>query len=178
MPDALIEARARELWDQMAHTLSHQGISKEAYLQIAGKTEEEMIAENREPAERDLRREAVLAAVVEAEGIEASDEDVLESLERAAAAEGGSPKKLLERLRSTGRLDTLTRTSPSARRSSTSPIPPSPMKASRAPPERAAAQRHLDARKLASAGWTRRPLLDSSTAEDIAERRSETKRGL
>ena len=87
-PDALVEARARELWEQMAHTLAHQGISKETYLQIAGKTEDEVIADNREPAERDLRREAVLAAVVEAEGIEASDDDVLEALERAAAAEG------------------------------------------------------------------------------------------
>jgi trigger factor len=108
VPDALVEARARELWDQMAHTLSHQGISREMYLQIAGgKTEEEVIAENKEPAARDLRREAVLAAVVEAEGIEASDDDVLESLERAAAAEGDSPKKLLERLKSSGRLDSL-----------------------------------------------------------------------
>jgi trigger factor len=49
----------------------------------------------------------VLAAVVEAEGIEASDEEALESLERAAAADGTSPKKLLERLRSSGRLDSL-----------------------------------------------------------------------
>ncbi len=107
VPDALVEARARELWDQMAHTLGHQGISREMYLQIAGKDEDEIVADNREPAERDLRREAVLAAVVEAEGIEASEDDVLESLERAAASEGGSPKKLLERLRSSGRLDTL-----------------------------------------------------------------------
>ena len=38
LPDALIDARARELWDQMAHTLSHQGIPKETYLQIAGKS--------------------------------------------------------------------------------------------------------------------------------------------
>ena len=87
LPDALIDARARELWDQMAHTLSHQGIPKETYLQIAGKSEDEIIADNRESAGRDLRREAVLAAVVEAEGIEASDEELLESLERAAAAE-------------------------------------------------------------------------------------------
>ena len=108
VPDALVEARARELWDQMAHSLSHQGISKEMYLQIAGeKSEDEVVADNKEPAERDLRREAVLAAVVEAESIEASEEDVLESLERAAAAEGGNPKKLLERLRSTGRLEAL-----------------------------------------------------------------------
>jgi trigger factor len=107
VPEPLIEARAKEMWDEMAHTLAHQGISREAFLQYANKTEEELTAENREPAERDLRREAVLAAVVEAEGIEASEDDVMESLERAAAAEGGSPKKLLERLRSSGRLDTL-----------------------------------------------------------------------
>jgi trigger factor len=107
LPDALIDARARELWEQMAHTLGHQGIPKETYLQIAGKTEDEVIAENRESAGRDLRREAVLAAVVEAEGIEASDEELMESLERAATADGTSPKKLFERLRSSGRLDSL-----------------------------------------------------------------------
>ncbi len=107
VPDALVEARARELWDQMAHTLGHQGISREMYLQIAQKSEDEVVEENKEGADRDLRREAVLAAVVEAEGIEASDDEVLESLERAAAAEGGSPKKLLERLRSSGRLESL-----------------------------------------------------------------------
>jgi trigger factor len=107
LPDALIDARARELWEQMAHTLGHQGIPKETYLQIAGKTEDEVIAENRESAGRDLRREAVLAAVVEAEGIEASDEELLESLERAATADSTTPKKLLERLRSSGRLDSL-----------------------------------------------------------------------
>jgi trigger factor len=107
VPDALIEARAREHWEQMAHTLSHQGIPKETYLQIAGKTEDEVIADNRESAGQDLRREAVLAAVVAAEGIEASDEELLESLERPAAAERTSAKKLFERVRSSGRLDSL-----------------------------------------------------------------------
>jgi trigger factor len=107
VPDALIDARAREHWEQMAHTLSHQGIPKETYLQIAGKTEDEIVADNRESAGQDLRREAVLAAVVAAEGIEATDEELLESLERAAAADRSSPKKLFERLRSSGRLDSL-----------------------------------------------------------------------
>ena len=38
VPEALVDARARELWDRMLHSLSHQGITKELYLQIAGKT--------------------------------------------------------------------------------------------------------------------------------------------
>ena len=110
MPDALVEARARELWDQMLHSLSHQGISREAYLRIAGTDEERDRRTRRKPdAEPALRREAVLAAVVEAESIEPSDDEVLEAVEQAAGDGPGStsPKKLLERLKSSGRLDSL-----------------------------------------------------------------------
>jgi trigger factor len=107
IPDALVEARSRELWDQMLHSLAHQGISKETYLRIAGREEDDIIEEGKRDAELQLRREAVLAAVVEAEGIEPSDEEVMEAIERAAPGEGTSPKKLMERMRSTGRLDAL-----------------------------------------------------------------------
>ena len=105
VPDALVEARSRELWDQMLHSLSHQGITKEVYLQISGREEEDMIEQGKEDAAQALRREAVLAAIIEAEGIEPSEDEVLEAV--GQAAEGGSPKKLLERLKSAGRLDAL-----------------------------------------------------------------------
>ena len=71
VPDALVDARAGELWDRMLHSLSHQGIDKEAYLRIAGRKEEDLLAEARPDAEQALRREAVVAAIIEAEGIEA-----------------------------------------------------------------------------------------------------------
>ena len=32
----LVKARAREMWERMLHSLSHRGISREAYLQIVG----------------------------------------------------------------------------------------------------------------------------------------------
>jgi trigger factor len=105
VPDTLVEARARELWDQMLHSLSHQGISKEAYLRISGREEDEIVEAGKEDAAQALRREAVLAAIIEAEGIEPSEEELLEAV--GQAAEGDSPKKLLERLKSAGRLDTL-----------------------------------------------------------------------
>ncbi len=106
VPDALIEARSRELWDQMLHSLSHQGISKEMYLQISGRGEDEIVAEGKADAERQLKREAVLAAIVEAEGIEPSEDEVLAAIEEAAPQEGTSAKKLFERMKSAGRLDT------------------------------------------------------------------------
>jgi trigger factor len=105
VPDSLIEARSRELWEQMLHTLSHQGISKDTYLRLSGRGEDEIVEQGKEDAERQLKREAVLAAIVAAEDIEPSDAEVLDSLERAAAGQSASPKKLLERMRSAGRLD-------------------------------------------------------------------------
>jgi trigger factor len=105
VPDALVEARAQELWDQMLHSLSHQGISKEMYLQLSGRAEADIVGEGKADAERQLKREAVLAAVVAAESIEPSEDEVLEALEQAAPEEGTSAKKLLERMKSAGRLD-------------------------------------------------------------------------
>jgi trigger factor len=109
VPDTLVEARAREQWDQMLHSLAHQGISREAYLRIAGQEEDAVVERAKPDAEQALRREAVLAAIIEAEGIEPSDEEVLEAVEEAAGdgPGGTSPKKLLERLKSSGRIETL-----------------------------------------------------------------------
>ena len=105
LPDALVESRARELWDQMLHSLSHQGISRETYLQISGREEDDIVEQSKPDAEQALRREAVLAAVIEAEGIEPTEEEILEAVEQAAGSGPGrtSPKKLLERLKSSGR---------------------------------------------------------------------------
>jgi len=107
VPETLVDARARELWDRMIHSLGHQGITRENYLQIAGKDEDEIIAEARPDAEQALRREAVIAAVIEAEEITPSDGDILDALQASAAREDTTPEKLRERLEKAGRLDEL-----------------------------------------------------------------------
>ena len=108
VPDALVEARARELWDSMLHQLSHQGIDRETYLRISGRTEEDTIEQAKPDAEQALKREAVLAAVAEAESLEPTEDEMLEAVAEASPpGERTSPKKLLERLRSNGRLDSL-----------------------------------------------------------------------
>jgi trigger factor len=107
VPDSLVEARARELWENMLHSLSHRGITKDAYLRIAQKTEDELLEEARPDAEQALRREAVLAAVIEKEGIEPSDGDILDALQDAALQQGTKPEKLRKRLEQQGRLDEL-----------------------------------------------------------------------
>ena len=104
-PEALIQAKAREMWDRMLHSLSHRGITREVYLKITGREEDDMIAELLPDAGQSLRREAVIAAVVAAEKIVPSEEDLLEVLTPTAEREGVEPQKMLEELRDSGRLE-------------------------------------------------------------------------
>jgi trigger factor len=101
----LVQARAGEMWERMLHSLSHRGISRESYLQIAGRAEREILEELEGDAERALRREAVLSAIVVAEGIEPSEEELSQALAPLAEREGVGPQELLEGLHARGRLE-------------------------------------------------------------------------
>lgn len=101
----LIQARAREMWERMLHSLSHRGITREAYLQIVSREETDILSEMEPEAEMALRREAVLTAIVAAEDIDPSEEDLLQALAPTAEREGLEPQKLLGDLRSAGRLE-------------------------------------------------------------------------
>jgi trigger factor len=102
---ALAEARAKEMWERMLHSLSHNGISRETYLQITGREESAILAEMQPDAEQALRREAVVTAIVAAEAISPSDEEVLVAIGPTAEREGVEAEKLLEDLRRAGRLE-------------------------------------------------------------------------
>ena len=105
VPDKLVHARAHELLDETMSALTRQGISKESYLRIAGKDEETLAHEAEPEAAQALRREAVLAAIVKADGIEPTDEQVLEALEPTAERTGSTAPELLEQLRKGDRLE-------------------------------------------------------------------------
>jgi trigger factor len=108
----LIHAKAHEMWHETARRLQRQGLDPAQYLQFTGKEEEELVTEAEPEAERALKREAVLAAVVDAEGIEVSDEELLDAMREANMAQSrggqGSPsekqlQKSLEKARKQGR---------------------------------------------------------------------------
>ncbi len=103
LPDELVADRAAERWGRVERQLAARGMSPDSYLQMQGKTRDEVIAEAKPDAERELRREAVLAAIVEAEDIEATEEEMLEALAHPAEHERTTPEKLLNRLREKGR---------------------------------------------------------------------------
>src|SRR5438067_1571925 len=104
VPHEVVHGKAHDIWHQMEHRLRRQGIDPAQYVAITGKSEEDLIKEAEPDAERSLKREAVLAAIVEAEGIEPDDEDLVEAL-REATPEVDAKKlgKALEKLVQDGR---------------------------------------------------------------------------
>jgi trigger factor len=103
LPGELAAARAAERWERVERQLAARGMSPDSYLQMQGKTREEVIEESRPDAERELKREAVLEAIADAEEIEVSEEEMVEALAHAAEHERTTPEKLLRRLEESGR---------------------------------------------------------------------------
>ena len=104
VPHELVHSKAHEMWHRTARRLEQQGIHPQQYLQMIGKSEEELAVESESDAETALKREAVLAAIVEAEGIEVSDEEIEQAL-RASAPPDANEKQLkraLKRARAQG----------------------------------------------------------------------------
>jgi trigger factor len=107
VPEELVHARAHEVLEDTFRTLARRGISKEAYLRITDRDEESLAHEAEPEAAAALRREAVLAAVVEAEQIQPTDEEVAEALAPTAEREGKTPEELIDQLRSNGGLESV-----------------------------------------------------------------------
>ncbi|MBS1888962.1 MAG: trigger factor [Actinobacteria bacterium] len=103
VPDEIVTARATERWERMERQLAGQGMDPNMFLQMQGKTRDELIEESKPDAERELKREAVVTAIAAAEGLEASEEEMVEALEHSAEHERTTPEKLLARLRENGR---------------------------------------------------------------------------
>ena len=103
VPDDLVTARATERWERMERQLAGRGMDPNAFLQMQGKTRDELIEESKPDAEKELKREAEVTAIAEEEQIEVSDEELIEALEHSAEHERVTPEKLLERLRANGR---------------------------------------------------------------------------
>jgi trigger factor len=110
LPPSVIDARAEEMWRRVERSLRRQGMEPDNYLQLQGKTREEMIAQARPDAEQALKREAVLEAVARAEGIEISEEDELEALQIPPGHEDHGhpePGDALKEIRESGREELL-----------------------------------------------------------------------
>ena len=88
IPDAMIEEQARRFVDNFRMQLQSQGVPYEEYMKMTGMEEEKLLADARVPAEGQVRMDLAIAAIVKAEGLEASDEDVEAEYNKMAAQYG------------------------------------------------------------------------------------------
>jgi trigger factor len=104
VPHELVHSKAHEMWHRTARRMASQGVDPRRYLELSGKTEEELVTQSEPDAELALKREAVLAEIVKAEGIEVSNEEVTEALREAAGPDASDKqvKRALKRARSQG----------------------------------------------------------------------------
>lgn len=103
LPEPIVKARGQERWDRVERQMQGQGMNPDTYLQMQGKTRDEIIEESLPDAEQEIKRESVLVAVADAEDIEVTDDEMEEELEHMAGHERTTAAKLLERLKRDGR---------------------------------------------------------------------------
>jgi trigger factor len=102
---ALVEARANTLWNELRRSLERRGISVEAYLQLTGSSPDEVLERLREQAARSVARELVLEAVADQLDLQVADEDVEAFVREQAELGGEDAEKLLGSLRESGGIE-------------------------------------------------------------------------
>ncbi len=76
IPDAMIETQVRQMADDFAQRMQSQGLTIEQYFQFTGMNSKQLFEQMRPQAVKRIQSRLVLEAVVKAENITVSDEDV------------------------------------------------------------------------------------------------------
>ena len=84
IPSGMIETEVEDMLKNVEQRLSYQGLKLEQYLKMMGKTEDEMKKEYEPQAIESIKSRLMLEAVIKAEKIEATDEEVDEKLKEMA----------------------------------------------------------------------------------------------
>ena len=76
IPDAMIEAQSRQFLENFKMQIAQQGIPYEQYLKLTGISEKQMLADAKEPSERQVRLDLAVLEIIKAEKLEATAEDI------------------------------------------------------------------------------------------------------
>ena len=94
IPSGMVKTETDNMIKDIEQRLMYQGLNFAQYLQMMGKTEEDMRNEMKEQAERQVKTKLVLEAIVVAEKIEATEEEIKAKLEEMATMYGKDVKEL------------------------------------------------------------------------------------
>lgn len=96
IPDAMVETQAERMVDEFAQRLQMQGLSMEQYMQFTGGNVKAMVEQSKPQALKRIQSRLVLDAVVAAENLTATDEEVDAELAKMAEQYNMEVEKLKE----------------------------------------------------------------------------------
>ena len=88
IPHEMVELQAERMMEQFKQQLAAQGIPFDQYLQMTGTTEADFRKQADGPAAEQVKMDLAVEAVIKAEGLEATDEDVENELKNVAEKYG------------------------------------------------------------------------------------------
>ncbi len=96
IPSGMIETEVDNMVKDIETRLSYQGLNMNSYLQMIGKTEAEMRKEFEEQAKKQVKSRLVLEAIVDAEKLEASIDEIEEKVNEMAKNYGKEASELMK----------------------------------------------------------------------------------
>lgn len=96
IPAPMVDLQVRTMADNFARRITSQGLSMEQYMQFTGMTAEKLEEQMRPQALKTIESRLVLEAVVKAENIQATDEELDKELEKMASMYQMEADKLKE----------------------------------------------------------------------------------
>ncbi len=84
VPDAMIENQARQFLDNFKMQIAQSGIPYDQYMKMTGMDEAKLLEDAKEPATRQVRMDLAVAAIIKAENLDATDEEVEAEFKRLA----------------------------------------------------------------------------------------------
>lgn len=103
-PNVLVERELDRMMGDMERFLRMQGLSLEQYLQMSGNSLKDLRNGNREEAEKRVKANLTLDAIIKKEGITAEEQEVDEKIEKFAGEYKQDPQKVKEMFASQGRI--------------------------------------------------------------------------
>ncbi|MDY5613339.1 trigger factor [Dysosmobacter sp.] len=76
IPDAMVENQCRQFLDNFKMQIAQQGIPYDQYMQITGMDEAKLLEDAKEPALRQVKMDLTVAAIIKAENLDATDDEV------------------------------------------------------------------------------------------------------
>lgn len=76
VPEAMVEGQARQYLENFKTRIASQGVPYDQYLKMTGMDEAKLLEDAKEPALRQVRMDLAVAAIIKAENISVTDEDI------------------------------------------------------------------------------------------------------